>query len=181
MNIFRLSLLLGPLSIVAALSGCTDAGGFASRKTNSTDLPQLLDETAAIEQSTIDRIDPDQSSESLISTVSSRITVQPSLITLPIGGDLRATISNAPGPVLLDFYADWCGPCRVQGKILHEMEETATKNKTLIIKINVDEHPQIAEDLQVSSLPTLMMVRDGRIVRRQSGIAKKSRLVAWMQ
>ena len=107
--------------------------------------------------------------------------VQPSLITLPRGGDLNAKISGASGPVLLDFFADWCGPCRTQGKILHDLETAAAKSQTLIIKINVDEHPQLAKELRVSSLPTLMMIKNGRIVERQTGVANKSRLVAWMR
>jgi len=181
MNISRLSLLLGSLSIVVAVSGCTDAGGFARRQTNPTDISSLLAETAVAEQSTIDSSETDRAPAALVQTVSAQTAVQPSLITLPKDGDLNALINSASGPVLLDFYADWCGPCRVQGRILHELEETAAKRKTLIIKVNVDQHRQIAEDLEVSSLPTLMMIKDGQIVQRQSGLAKKNRLVAWMK
>ena len=76
---------------------------------------------------------------------------------------------------MLDFFADWCGPCRAQGKILRDVAETAAETQTLIVKINVDEHPQLAKEFQVSSLPTLMMLNDGEILRRQTGVTSKNR------
>ena len=181
MNSSRLYVLLGLLLLVAGVSGCTDGGAVAFRREEPNDLAQLLAEAAAIQQSTVDGIESDRTPTTLVNTASTHEPVQPSLITLPKGDDLLAQINGASGPVLLDFFADWCGPCRVQGQILHDMEDTAAENQTLIIKINVDEHPQIAEELQVDSLPTLMMIKDGKIVRRYSGVAKKNRLVAWMQ
>ncbi|GAA4461998.1 hypothetical protein GCM10023156_45340 [Novipirellula rosea] len=119
------------------------------------------------------------------SNIASRETphkpVGPALITLPPNGDLESVLAAANGNVLLDFYADWCGPCRKQAVILHELEETAAENDTLIVKVNVDEHKQIAREMQISSLPTLVMVKDGEIVKRQTGLARKVDLVHWMQ
>jgi thioredoxin len=181
MKLSRLDGLLGLLLIVAGISGCTDGGAVAFRQQHPNVFPELIAEAAAIQQSAIDGIESDPTPTTLVSTASTHEPVQPSLITLPKGGDLFAEINGAHGPVLLDFFADWCGPCRIQGQILHDIEGTAAKAQTLIIKINVDEHPQLAEDLQVSSLPTLMMIKDGEIVKRQSGVANKNRLLAWMQ
>jgi thioredoxin 1 len=61
------------------------------------------------------------------------------------------------------------------------MKGTAAASRTQIIKINVDEHPQIAEQLRISNLPTLMMIEDGKVTRRQTGVADKSRLLDWMR
>ena len=181
MNMTRLYALTGLLLIVAGVSGCTEGGGLAFRHDDTSDFPELIAEAAAIEQSSIDGVLSDQAPTTLVSAAVARKPVQPSLITLPRGGNLNAQIKNAAGPVLLDFFADWCGPCRTQGQILHDIEGTAAETQTLIIKINVDEHPELAKKLQVESLPTLMMVKNGKVVARQSGVANRNRLVAWMK
>ena len=103
------------------------------------------------------------------------------LIELGQEESLHALVAGSPGPVLLDFFADWCGPCRTQGKILHDIEAIAANSGTLMIKINVDEHPDLAEQLGVNSLPTLMMVKNGQVVERRSGVTRPQRLAAWMQ
>lgn len=123
---------------------------------------------------------------SLTSTrlVSSEILAKPSrnpIIDLPAGSNLRDELDAAQGGVLLDFYADWCGPCRQQGKLLHEVEDVATETGTTIIKINVDNHPDIARALSVQSLPTLLMVKQGKVTHRQTGVATPQRLASWMQ
>ena len=105
----------------------------------------------------------------------------PTLIELGHKESLNSVINRASGPVLLDFFADWCGPCRAQGKILHRVGDAAAQSGTLIIKINVDEHRELAEELNVSSLPTLMMVKDGRVVERRSGLTEAHLLTAWMR
>ena len=134
-----------------------------------------------MQRSPIENVESNPARTTLASSDSGRPTAQRSLITLPKGGDLSAQIKEARGSVLLDFFADWCGPCRAQGRILHDIADTAAETQTLIIKINIDEHPQLAKEFQVSSLPTLMMMKDGKIVRRQSGVANKNRLVNWMR
>lgn len=163
------------------LAGCTDGGAMTFRQTSSSDIDATLSESLTMQES--HKRDPEtpQQTETLVSTASAGMPHQSSLVTLAPGDDLLATVNSAPGPVLLDFYADWCGPCKIQGKILHDMEQEAARRGTLMIKINIDDHPRIAEKLQVEGIPTLMMVKGGRVVNRQSGIADKRKLTQWMQ
>ena len=100
------------------------------------------------------------------------------LTTLGPDDDLLTLVDQASGVVLLDFYADWCGPCRTQGGILHEMEDTASQNNAAIIKVDVDQHRQLARALNITSLPTLMLIKDGEVIDRQIGLADHERVAA---
>ena len=121
-----------------------------------------------------------------VAQVTYQQTVQPlsnalavaSLTTLGPNDDLAELVAQASGVVLVDFYADWCGPCRTQGGILHEMELTASQHHASIIKVNVDQHRRLASALNVTSLPTLMLIKDGQIIERQSGVANHQRVAA---
>ncbi len=118
-------------------------------------------------------------------TLTSTAAVQPpqgpSLITLSRGEDLQSHLAGNHRRVVLDFYADWCGPCRKQGKILHELEPLAAETGTLIIKVDVDQHKALARDFGVASLPTLIVINDGEIATRQTGIASARTLKSWMR
>ncbi|TWU25299.1 Thioredoxin [Novipirellula galeiformis] len=181
MKVTRLATLIVLLFAIVFFSGCTVGGTMAFRKTSSSDMDALLSESLVMQE--LDASDPQvvQRKETLVSTDSAGIPHQSTLVTLAPGEDLMAKVNNAHGPVLLDFYADWCGPCKIQGKILHDMEQEAARHGTMMIKINIDDHPQIAEQLQVEGIPTLMLVKDGRVVNRQSGVADKRKLTQWMQ
>ena len=100
------------------------------------------------------------------------------LTTLGLGDDLRNMVGQASGVVLIDFYADWCGPCRTQGGILHEMESTASQNNASIIKINVDQHRQLASAFNVTSMPTLILIKNGQIIERQTGVANHQKVAS---
>ncbi|WP_338875969.1 thioredoxin [Spirosoma sp. SC4-14] len=72
-------------------------------------------------------------------------------------------------PVLVDFYADWCGPCKQQAPILKQLTDR-TGDKVRVIKINVDHAQAAANQYQIRSIPTMIMFKDGKIVWRQSGV-----------
>jgi thioredoxin 1 len=71
-------------------------------------------------------------------------------------------------PVLVDFYADWCGPCRALAPTLDRLA-TEFAGKAKIVKVNADNEPELAEYFQVQALPTLMLFRNGRLVERFEG------------
>lgn len=103
------------------------------------------------------------------------------LTTLAEGESLDAKLKNASGIVIVDFYADWCGPCRRQSSILHSMEAKAAETQATIIKVNIEQHRQLAAKYKVSSLPTLIAVKDGNVVRRQIGLANRNTVFSLMQ
>jgi len=119
-------------------------------------------------------------STSEIASDSDGSQTQSVLHTLGQGENLYRFI-NVEGTVLIDFYADWCGPCQTQGDVLHEMEATAMKQDAKIIKVNVDDHPHLAKHFKVTGLPTLLAFKDGNIAERQIGLANKARVASLLQ
>lgn len=79
-------------------------------------------------------------------------------------------------PVLVDFYADWCGPCQMMGPVIEEIAEEL-KEKAKVGKINVDENPDIALEYNVMSIPTLIIFKDGKEIKRFVGVTDKDELL----
>ncbi|MCB9252865.1 MAG: thioredoxin [Flavobacteriales bacterium] len=84
-------------------------------------------------------------------------------------------IVNSNTPTLVDFYAEWCGPCKTMKPILEDLK-TRIGNKARIIKVDVDRNSEIASKLQIQGVPTLVLYKNGKIVWRQSGVVSSANL-----
>ena len=89
------------------------------------------------------------------------------------------SVKTSDKPVLLDFYADWCGPCRMVAPVVEQIAEENTQY--LIGKINVDKEPELARKFNVLSIPTLVVLKDGKIISQSAGARPKADILALLE
>ncbi len=94
--------------------------------------------------------------------------------------DFESQVLNSSEPVVVDFWAEWCGPCRMIAPALEEIAAGSLGGKVKIVKLNVDENPRTAAKYNVMSIPTLMVFKNGEMASRQVGAAPKAKLEQWI-
>ena len=90
--------------------------------------------------------------------------------------NFQEVVLNSDKPVLVDFWASWCGPCRMVAPILEEIANERSDVK--VCKINVDEEPELAGRYNVMSIPTLLVMKDGQVVKQAVGARPKSQILS---
>ena len=162
------------LAIAVTSTGCTSSGwkpSFAAWKTP-------VDEKIIAEPGLV----PDQTeTDESIALVSAQAPSRETLTTLGKNENFNLVIQDAPGVVLVDFYADWCGPCRLQSKVLHEVEKQAASSGAQIVKVDIEQHESLAKKYDVKSLPTLVVLKDGEVVRSKTGLTSRNDILAMLK
>jgi thioredoxin 1 len=87
-----------------------------------------------------------------------------------------ADVLQADGPVLVDFWAEWCGPCRMVSPVLEEIAGEYSE-KITVVKVNIDENPRIARDYQIMSIPTMSVFQGGQVVKSIVGARPKAAIL----
>jgi len=97
-------------------------------------------------------------------------------MTVKILNESNFDTETSSGTVLVDFYADWCGPCRMMMPTLESVADTL-QGKVTVVKVNVDSNPNLASKFEVRGIPTLLVIKDGVVTNKKVGAANQQQLL----
>jgi thioredoxin 1 len=95
-------------------------------------------------------------------------------------GDFEQTIQNSKIPILVDFWAEWCGPCRILTPIIEELS-SELESKIKVVKMDIQNNPDVPSALGVRSIPTLMLFKDGKVIATKIGALAKEIILDWLE
>lgn len=155
------------------------AGLYACRNSPGCPLASLVDGRPADPVATaLDNMNTDLSGENAMSTASSHSPIT-GLVEHANTANFEQKVLDSQVPVLVDFYADWCGPCKILAPTLDELARETSQAR--IVKVNVDHSPELAMQYGVSAIPSLAVFKGGEVVAEHVGLASKSQLRAMLQ
>ena len=94
--------------------------------------------------------------------------------------NFESEVLQATGPVLVDFYAEWCGPCKAMSPIIDELSASMA-SKLKVVKVNIDESPNAPTKYGVRGVPTFMIFKDGKVIDQRVGGMSKSQFSSWAE
>ncbi len=98
--------------------------------------------------------------------------------TVITAANFEEEVIRSDKPVLVDFWATWCGPCRMLAPVIEEISEE--RNDIKVCKIDVDEEPELAAEYGIQSIPTLIVFKDGKLVKKSIGVRPKDDIIAML-